>query len=154
MDLSEHFNVKEAVTSETAKRKGITNEPNETVLVAMKRTAVGMERVRALLGNRPILIDSWYRSPALNLAVHGSTNSQHMKGEAVDFTCPTFGKPLDICREIIAYKELIRFDQLILEHTWVHISFNRDNPRGEVLSLLEHGKYAQGLTDIVGTHYG
>lgn len=152
MNLSEHFTVKEATVSETAKRKGISNEPNETILSAMKRAAVGMERVRALLGNRPIHVNSWYRSNALNIAVRGSTNSQHMKGEAIDFTCPTFGKPLDICKEIVAYRELIRFDQLILEHTWVHISFSKE-PRYEVLSLLEHGKYSKGLTDILGTHY-
>lgn len=155
MKLSEHYTSEEATQSSTATARGISNIPNESTLSVLTKTAVGMERVRALLGNKPITVHSWYRSPALNLAVGGVHSSQHLTGEAVDFVCPTFGTCLDIAKELVAYRELIRFDQLILEHTWIHISFAilSGKPRGQVLSLVEGGTYAEGLTDIIGTHY-
>lgn len=156
MELSENFDYEEAVASETAERKGIDNfHTSYEILETMKKTAVKMEKVRVVLGDKPVRINSWYRSPALNLAVGGSSQSQHCKGEAVDFICPRFGSPLRICQEIIKNKELINFDQLILEHTWVHISFaiSSGKPRGQVLSLLNGGKYAAGLTDKTGKPY-
>lgn len=155
MKLSEHYTVEEAIKSQTAISKGISNDPNESVLSVLRKTAVGMERVRALLGNRPINVHSWYRCPSLNSAVGGVHDSQHLTGEAVDFVCPSYGRPMDIAKEIVAYKELIRFDQLIMEGTWIHISFAILNgkPRGQVLSLAEHGKYVEGLRDLIETHY-
>jgi zinc D-Ala-D-Ala carboxypeptidase len=155
MKLSEHYSMLEATQSNTAITKGINNDPNESVLSVLRKTAVGMERVRALLGNRPINIHSWYRCPALNTAVGGVHNSQHLTGEAVDFVCPSFGRPRDIAHEIVGYKELIRFDQLILEHNWIHISFAilSGKPRGQVLSLTDKGGYVEGLKDLIETHY-
>ena len=112
-----------------------------------------MEKVRAALGNKPVKIDSWYRSLELNRALKSKDTSQHLKGEAVDFICPTYGTPTQICKLIVDYQNIIRFDQLILEHTWVHISWN-SNPsiaqRGQVLSLLSTGGYANGLTNANG----
>lgn len=149
-NITEHFSWEEAST--TSHRNLDNNIPKgmEPVII---NTARQMERVRAILGNRGIHINSWYRSPEVNKAVGGSNSSQHSKGEAVDFVCPDFGGPLDICRKIIQYKELIRFDQLIYEHTWVHISFLLDpsaKPRGQVLTLLQNKSYAVGLTNKQG----
>lgn len=36
---------------------------------------------------QPMTILSWYRSPALNMAVGGSPSSQHLRGEAADWRC-------------------------------------------------------------------
>lgn len=153
MNLSDHFTLEEAVLSQTASRQNIPNAPTPDIIVTLTVTARQMERVRALLQN-PITVSSWYRSPALNHAVGGVPNSQHQTGEAVDFICPGAGSPADICRSILLYPELITFDQLILEHTWVHISFSAvpSSPnRRQVLSLLSSGHYASGLTDSQGT---
>lgn len=151
--LSDHFSYAEAIASETAERSGIDNHPSTEVLTVMDKSALGMEKVRALLMNKSIHINSWYRSHDLNKAVGGVDTSQHIDGEAIDFICPTYGDCLAICKTIVANKELIRYDQLILEHTWVHISFAilSGKPRGQVLSLLASGHYAQGLTDKQGT---
>lgn len=153
--LSDHFTLEEATASETAARDGLDNQPAPEVLEVMYKTAVKMEKVRNLLGDLPIHINSFYRSPAVNEAVGSKPSSQHTKGEAVDFICPTFGTPLDICKILIANKDLIGFDQLILEHTWVHISFAilSGKPRSQVLSLLTGGKYSVGLTDKSGKSY-
>lgn len=152
---SEHFSWKEVTFSSTAERYNINNSVPEVIGIACINTAKQMERIRALLGF-PIHVDSWYRCPQLNTLVRGVPNSQHTKGEAVDFLCDPYGTPLQICRRIIQFPELIKFDQLILEHSWVHISFNSDpnaTQRHQVLSLLNTGHYASGLTDANGVAY-
>ena len=149
-NITEHFSWEEA---ETTSHRDLNNKIPPELQRVVINTARQMERVRAILGNRSIHINSWYRSPEVNAAVGGSTSSQHSKGEAVDFVCPDFGGPLDVCRKIIQYQDLIKFDQLIYEHTWIHISFLPDpnaKPRGQVLTLLNNKKYAVGLTNKQG----
>ena len=154
--LSEHFTLEEAIQSQVASREGIDNYPTSPmVITTASTTAVKLEKVRALLGH-PINVDSWIRCLALNRALKSKDTSQHILGEAVDFICPQFGSPLEICQEIMKHMEVINFDQLILEHTWVHISFKSDpsvSDRNHVLSLLEDGTYANGLTDKTGKFY-
>lgn len=155
--LSEHFTLDEAIASQTAAREGIDNYPtNQEVITTASKTAVKMEKVRVVLNNLPISISSWIRCLALNRALKSSDSSQHVKGEAVDFICPAFGSPLEICKQLVKYKEVIGWDQLILEHTWVHISWKSTpnaTQRGEVLSLLSDKSYAKGLTDKSGKPY-
>ena len=119
--LSPHFSLAELTASDTAARQGIDNTPPPDVLETLKRTAVGLEAVRALLG-APLHVSSGYRSPALNKLVGGQANSQHTKGEAVDFTSRQFGTPEQIVARLVASQ--LTFDQVILEfNRWVHISF-------------------------------
>lgn len=148
MDISLHFTYEEAIHSQTAERNNIDNNPNAVVLETIKSAGVKMDKVRELLGV-PVIVSSWYRCLKLNNLLSKATHSQHIDGEAIDFISPKFGSPLAICRKIIENKELIGYDQLILEHTWVHISFAilTKSPRQQVLSLLESGGYAYGLTD-------
>ena len=154
--LSEHFTLDEATESQTASRLGIDNTPTPEVRTAASKTAVKLEKVRVVLDNSPIKISSWIRVPELNEAIGSGSSSQHIKGEAVDFICPTYGSPLEVCKQLIKYKDVIGWDQLILEHTWVHISW-KSTPnsvqRGQVLSLLSDKGYAVGLTDKSGKPY-
>jgi hypothetical protein len=154
MNLSAHFSLAEATRSAKAETLNILNIAPLSVIATMRETAAKLEIVRDIL-KRPISIDSWFRCAALNQAVGSKDTSQHRVGEAVDFICPTYGTPLDICRAIIKNKDQIKFDQLILEHSWVHVSFSilSGKPRGQVLSLLNTGGYATGLTDPKGTPY-
>ena len=117
--LTDHFSLAELTQSETAARRRIDNTPSLAVVENLTRTAQTLEQVRTLLGARPILVSSGYRSPALNAAVGGAAGSAHMTGLAADFICPGFGSPLEICRKIAASN--IPFDQIIQEGTWVHI---------------------------------
>ena len=119
--LSEHFTLEELTFSATAQRKQIDNKPPAEVLENMKRLAAGLEEVRPALGNKPMRINSGYRSPKLNRAVGGARLSAHMAGYAADFVCPEFGSPLKIVKALAATG--IQFDKLIQEGTWVHISF-------------------------------
>lgn len=151
--ITEHFSLAEVEHSETASRFGYSNSVSPELLPAIVHTSEGMERVRSTLGNRAITVNSWYRSPETNAAVGSMPTSQHVKGEAVDFICPAYGTPLAVCKLLTALFGYINFDQLILEHTWVHISWNSipgAKQRNQVLSLLETRSYASGLTDAKG----
>jgi len=125
MNLSKHFALNEATKSYTAAKQGIDNQPDDSQLNGLKRSAHGMENVRNLLGGSPITPSSWLRVEELNELVGGSETSHHIKGYAVDFTCPDFGTPVEIVKAI--EQSCIVFDQLILERVggkeWVHISF-------------------------------
>ena len=152
--ISEHFTFKDLLHSDTATAKGIVNSIDLKSLEVAAKTAIRLERVRAIL-QRPIQVSSWYRCPELNKAVGSGASSQHIKGEAVDFKCPQTASLVDVCNLIVAHADYIEFDQLILEHNWIHISFAilSGKPRKQVLSLLSNGKYAAGLTDPSGKQY-
>ena len=145
--ISSYFSLAEACTTE---HRGIDNSVPSSVFPAVVNTAHCMDGVRIFL-MQPVHINSWYRCPELNAAVGSKETSQHLLGEAVDFIAPNFGDPLYIARALS--NSMIEFDQLILEHGWVHISF-KSNPaeknRRNVLSLLASGKFAVGLTDLHG----
>lgn len=119
--LAAHFSLEELTFSSTANRLGIDNAPSLETIARLTIAAMGMEKIRALLG-APISIDSGYRCPALNKAVGGVPDSAHLQGYAVDFLCPGYGSPLMIARAIAGSD--ITFDQCIQEGTWVHVSFD------------------------------
>ncbi len=58
---------------------------DEAVVNGILKIAEAMEEVRDYLGGRPITVTSWYRDPATNRRVGGSSKSRHMSGDAVDF---------------------------------------------------------------------
>lgn len=131
--LSPHFTLEELTVSQEAARRGIDNTPTPEAMEALKRTAMGLEAVRMRLGGAPILVSSGYRSPAVNAAVGGSKSSQHMRGEAADFTAPRFGNPRAIVDALVDSD--VPYDQLILEFgRWVHISFSQ-RPRRQALVI-------------------
>jgi zinc D-Ala-D-Ala carboxypeptidase len=137
--LTEHFTLEEFTDSQTAARRGIDNVPSTKELKNLHRTAETMEKVRDILNNHPILISSGYRNHWVNSAVGGSKNSAHTHGLAVDFSCPDFGTPLDICKELEPHMKELGVDQLIHEYgAWVHIGL-RDAPRHQTLTIDTKG---------------
>ena len=121
--LSEHFTLEELTASSAAVRLKLDNTPGPEVLAALTRAAQFMEDVREALDNKPIRITSGYRSPAVNKAIGGVPTSAHCFGHAIDFQCPSFGTPYDVCQRIL--EAGILFDQLIHEYgSWTHISFD------------------------------
>lgn len=137
MQLSEHFSLAELCASDTAARKGIDNTPPATVIEALKNTALGLERIRTLVG-KPINVSSGYRSPKLNAAVGGQSASQHTRGEAADITVPGMPVP-ELARVIADNRIALGVDQVILEFSsWVHVSF-AENPRHAVLTIDREG---------------
>lgn len=130
--LSEHFSLAELTKTNT----GLANVPGPEVMGRLENLARNMELVRAFLG-KPVDPSSGYRSLAVNMKVRGSKTSDHMNGDACDFTCPDFGTPLEVADAL--HSSGIKFDQLILEYGWVHISFG---PRMRQMSMTKRSKDA------------
>lgn len=136
--LSPNFTLEELTHSETAVRRGIKNEADAVIINNLTIVAANMESVRKLLNNSPITISSGYRSPAVNSAIGGSKTSAHMNGWAVDFICPRFGTPKDIVDKL--KDSAIKFDQVIEEGTWVHISFAPERRRQILKATFKNGR--------------
>lgn len=131
--LSPHFTVQELIASEVAIRKGIDNTPPAEVLENLRLLAEALERVRSVLGS-PLRINSGYRCPKLNSSIGGSKTSAHLQGLAADFTCPGFGTPEHIMRELVKHKDKLGYDQLIYEGTWIHFGLPEEGyPKGQNL---------------------
>jgi len=140
--LSQHFSLEEYTASQTAARLGLDNAPPPDIYENLTRHANVMERVRLLLGAKPILISSGYRSAAVNAAVGGASNSAHMTGLAADWTCPGFGEPQKICRFLQDVIEDLGVDQLINEfppNGWVHLGLSVGEPRHMALTIDSAG---------------
>lgn len=118
-----YFTIEELTRSTVATARGIPNVPGENEREALEvLTLALLDPLRELWG-KPIYVNSGYRSPALNKAVGGVANSQHIKGQAADITTGNTASN----RKLFA---LIRdggfdFDQLIDEAdgTWIHVSY-------------------------------
>jgi zinc D-Ala-D-Ala carboxypeptidase len=140
--LSEHFSLAELTASRD--HPAIDNTPSEIIIANLVQLAQALENVRTLLG-QPIHINSGYRCDLLNAAVGGSRKSRHMHGLAADFICPAFGTPVAIAHMLVA--NLDGFDQLIYEHSWVHLglAIPGEDARGQVLTLMSGGGYEEGI---------
>ncbi|MEM7485026.1 MAG: D-Ala-D-Ala carboxypeptidase family metallohydrolase [Bacteroidota bacterium] len=142
MNISEHVSYREAVKSNTAKRLGIDNTPNSGEIYNMRVVANKIfEPVRNHFGV-PIFISSFFRSRLLNKKIGGSKTSDHMKGKAIDIDDVLGGVTNS---EIFHYiKDNLEFDQLIWEFgneenpDWVHVSYNQENNRNQVLRAFNY----------------
>ena len=130
--VTEHFSYEELTHSDTAEAKGIANIPGPDVAPNLMALAAGLEQVRALL-EVPMHINDGYRCLELNEALHGAAHSAHETCFAADFICPGYGAPIDIVKALQASD--IKFDQVIQEGSWVHISFD---PRMRQQTLTAH----------------
>lgn len=120
MNLSEHFTLEELTASETAARNGWDNTPNATELANLIRLAAFLEEVKTVLGGKPVMINSAFRSKLVNDAVGSRETSQHRIGCAADLRVPSM-TPDEVVKAVIASE--IGYDQVIREFDrWTHIS--------------------------------
>ena len=144
--ISKNITYNEAIFSNTAKRKGIENKPNDEHISAMMSIAdMVFQPLRSYVGG-PIKITSFFRSPKLNQAIGGSSSSQHCKGQAMDLD-DVYGHKTN--EEMFMYiKENLDFDQLIWEFgddknpAWVHVSYvdKQENRNRCLKAYKEKGK--------------
>lgn len=144
MNLSPNFTLAEYTTSESAARLEIDNTPPPELMGNLKRMAGVMEEIRAILG-KPIKVTSGYRCLDLNRALRSNDTSAHVLGLATDFICPAYGVPYDVCRAIVPHMERLGIDQLIYEHTWVHVGLKAGDARHQVLTLAPGNRYVAGI---------
>ena len=144
--ISKHISLQEGIKSITAIRLGIDNSPTDDDMDKMVTLAKKIfEPLRLWVGG-PIKINSFYRSPDLNVAIGGSPNSQHCKGQAIDID-DTHGYKSNA--EMFQYiKKNLDFDQMIWEFgsdenpDWIHVSYcSVDENRKRCLKAYrENGK--------------
>lgn len=121
---SEHFSLEELCKSKEAEKRGIDNTPTVGVAANLCNLITEvLEPARRALG-APIIVTSGYRCPALNKAVGGVSNSQHLTGQAADLVCTRYEDK----RRLFEILKEMDVDQLLWERnskgtTWVHVSF-------------------------------
>lgn len=120
MNLTPHFTLDELTASEVAERNGWDNTPSDAELANLRRLADFLEQIKALLGGKPIMVNSAYRSKRVNDAVGSRDTSQHRIGCAADIRVPGM-TPDQVVKAIMASS--LPFDQVIREFDrWTHVS--------------------------------
>jgi len=137
MNLSEHFTLEELTHTD---HREFDNTPNDVELENIKRLANFLEEVKTVLGGKPIMVNSAFRSKQVNDAVGSKDSSQHRIGCAADIRVPSM-TPDEVVRAIIASG--IGYDQIIREFDrWTHISvpnISGGEPRKQALIIDKQG---------------
>ena len=117
MQLSEHFSLEELTATS---HRQFDNTPNASEMANLVRLAAFLEEVKTVLGGKPVMINSGFRSKAVNDSVGSRDTSQHRIGCAADIRVPGM-TPNEVVKAIIAAD--IGYDQLIREFdSWTHVS--------------------------------
>ena len=148
-NLSEHFTLGELTKTKT----GIENVPNEAQVENLRRLCRWLERLRKRWndkygdGDDPIIINSGFRSAAVNKAVGGVPTSNHLTGCAVDIRCIGMEQALRYAAILLDISDMSRedFDELLIEQRrsviWIHFAVrptgNRRRTSLRLRSLLQ-----------------
>jgi len=145
MKLTEHFSLEELTHTD---HREYDNTPNDSELENLKRLAEFLEDVKTVLGGKPVMINSAFRSKAVNDAVKSKDSSQHRVGCAADLKVPGM-TPDDVVKAVIASN--LGYDQVIREFAtptgggWTHISIPNTpdaKPRKQALIIDKQGTRA------------
>ena len=129
-NLSEHFGLAELTKTSV----NIENVPSEAQVENLKRVCRWLERLRKRWndkygdGDDPIIINSGFRSEAVNKAVGGVPTSNHLTGCAVDIRCSGMEQALRYAAILQDISDMSRedFDELLIEQKrsviWIHFA--------------------------------
>jgi hypothetical protein len=135
--LSLHFTLDELTHTD---HREFDNTPNENELANLKRLAAFLEQVKEVLGGKPIMVNSAFRSKPVNDAVGSRDTSQHRIGCAADIRVPGM-TPDEVVKAVMAAG--LGYDQIIREFDrWTHISIPNnpeDKPRQQALIIDRTG---------------
>ena len=132
MNLSPHFTLEELTFTD---HREFDNKPNIQELSNLVRLAQFLEQVKELLGGKPVMINSAFRSEEVNKAVGSKDTSQHRRGCAADIRVPGM-TPDEVVKAIIASD--LPYDQCIREFdAWTHVSIpNEEGHEPRLMSLI------------------
>lgn len=136
MRLSKNFTLDELIVTSTS-GSNIPSGIHKEKLLYMANYLLQPTRDRW----GPVVVNSAYRSEAVNAAIGGSSTSQHPRGEAADIRTPD----ADLWEVYLWILENLSFGQCIYEEKgsakWIHISLPRlDKPNQQAL-LFKDGIY-------------
>ena len=132
MNLSPHFTLEELTFTE---HRQFDNTPNDEELANLVRLAAFLEQVKELLGGKPVMINSAFRSKEVNDAVGSKDTSQHRHGCAADLRV-TDMTPDEVVSAIIGSG--LPYDQCIREFDrWTHVSIpNEEGHEPRQMALI------------------
>ena len=132
MNLSPHFTLEELTFTD---HREYDNTPNDQELANLVRLADFLEQVKTLLGGKPIMINSAFRSEEVNKAVGSKDTSQHRRGCAADIRVPGM-TPDEVVTAIMGSG--LPYDQVIREFDrWTHVSIpNEEGHEPRNMSLI------------------
>ena len=137
MNLSEHFTFEELTHTD---HREFDNTPNDAETANLQRLAAFLEQVKTVLGGKPIMVNSAFRSKQVNDAVGSKDTSQHRIGCAADIRVPGM-TPDEVVKTIMASG--LGYDQIIREfNSWTHISVPNTKdmtPRRQALIIDKSG---------------
>ena len=140
MNLTPNFTLEELTHTDP---REFDNMPDADELANLYRLADFLEQVKVVLGNKPIMINSAFRSAEVNKAVGSSDKSQHRRGCAADIRVPGM-TPDEVVTAII--ESGLPFDQVIREFDrWTHVSIPNtedSTPRSMALIIDKAGTRA------------
>jgi hypothetical protein len=138
--MTPHFTLEELTHTD---HRELDNTPNESEIANIQRLAEFLEQVKEVLGGKPIMVNSAFRSKAVNDAVGSKDTSQHRIGCAADIRVPTM-TPDEVVRAVIASG--LPYDQIIREFDrWTHVSIPNTpeaKPRKQALIIDRTGTRA------------
>jgi hypothetical protein len=151
MQLTEHFTLAELTRSNKATELGIDNTPPPELIPRLVLLAEMLERIRSTL-NAPIIVTSGYRGEKLNMAVGGSSTSDHPRGHAADIVSPRYGTATDVAKALAPLVSVIGIGQIILEGVrgkqWVHVSTRApERAINRVITITDAG-VQPGIVDL------
>jgi len=151
-----YFTIRELTKSTNAVKRGIDNTPNNEQRQALVDL---IEHVLDPLRERwgaPIIVSSGYRSPAVNRLAGGSSNSQHLKGEAADIHTVSDSRVdnMRLLRSLLTSN--IEFDNVIAENVdsygrpdWIHVSYTTKRKNRNLKTTMRKvngkSKYTNGI---------
>jgi len=138
--MTPHFTLAELTHTD---HRSLDNTPNDQEKANLQRLAEFLEDIKTVLGGKPIMVNSAFRSKAVNDAVGSKDTSQHRIGCAADIRVPGM-TPDAVVRAVIAAN--LPFDQIIREFdAWTHISVPNTTalkPRRQALIIDKQGTRA------------
>jgi len=144
--LSEHFTLGELCKTSAKTPDG--NIPSHVHIENLKRLCGWLEMLRSEWnkrygeGNDPIIINSGYRSLAVNKAVGGVATSNHLTGCAADIRVADMEQLIRYAAILLDYADETgeEFDELLLERNrfgafWLHFAVKPKGNRHKVLFI-------------------
>jgi zinc D-Ala-D-Ala carboxypeptidase len=147
MNIGKYTTLEKLCKSQAAQRHDIDNIPDAIQLSNLKELVENVYDPLCNHFNRAIPISSGFRSKVLNSIIGGAKNSQHATGQAIDLDCDGDGTPITNNAVFYWLFNNVEFDQLIWEFgddrspSWVHVSFNSQGNRKQVLRAFKGGRY-------------
>ena len=134
--LSEHFTLGEMTRSNS--HPEIYNIPSHEAIANLTNLCKWLEVLRLRAGT-PIRINSGYRSPQLNKAIHGVAGSNHMTGCASDIRVENMEQLIRYAAILLDYAKESKqeFDELLIERNshgaiWLHFAVRPSGNRRKV----------------------